>query len=180
MYLFGLNPTICAKFQHLREPGVSIIAVRCATAGPLIRLLRFYWKPASENSDIYRTFNCVLPPRRPFIKEFPSTPLSRRELDTDFMTQQSLAGGDHKSHRHQVLITLLGYAISMSPSILTWWSYGSVALCQRVRRRRCRHLIQHLIKSAGSIKNPPTSSLASRSHSTGTKITALNFPNIWY
>lgn len=108
MYLFGLNPTICAKFQHLREPSVSIIVVRCATAGPLIKLLRFYWKPASENSDIYCMFNRVLPSRRPFIKEFTSTPLSQRELDADFMTQQSLAGGDRKSlhHRHQVLITL--------------------------------------------------------------------------
>lgn len=66
MYLFGLNPTICAKFQHLRELGVSIIAVRCATAGPFIKPLRFYWAPARENSDIYRTFNRVLPPRRPF------------------------------------------------------------------------------------------------------------------
>lgn len=108
MHLFGLTPTICAKFQHLRVPSVSIIVIRCATAGPLIKLLRFYWKSATENSDIYRTFNRVLPPRRPLIKEFTLPPLSRRELDADFMTQQSLAGGDRKSLRHhlQVLITL--------------------------------------------------------------------------
>lgn len=121
MHLFGLNPTICAKFQHLREPGVSIIVVRCATTlQPLIKLLRFYWKPASENSHIYCTFNCVLPPRRPFIKEFTWTPLSRRELDADFMTQQSLAGGDRKSlrHRHQVLITLWDTPFTCHPPSL--------------------------------------------------------------
>lgn len=47
MYLFGLNPTICAEFQHLRELGVG--SVRCATAGPFIKPLRFYWTPAREN-----------------------------------------------------------------------------------------------------------------------------------
>lgn len=123
MYLFGLNPTICAKFQHLRELGVSIIAVRCATAGPFIKPLRFYWTPARENSDIYRTFNRVLPPRRPFITEFTSTPSSRKELDAHFMTQQSPAGGGRKSlrrrHRHQVLITLWDTASYAPPAVLT-------------------------------------------------------------
>lgn len=124
MYLFGPNPTICAKFQHLRELGINITVARCATAGPFIKLLRLYWTLARENSDIYRTFNRVLPPRRPFIKEFTSTPLSRKELDADFMTQQSLAGGDHKSlcrcrRRRRVLITLWDGPSSMSPAVLT-------------------------------------------------------------
>lgn len=123
MYLFGLNPTICAKFQHLRELCGSIIAVRCATAGPFIKPLRFYWAPARENSDIYRTFNRVLPPRRPFIKEFTSTFSPRKELDVDFMTQRCLAGGGRKSlrrrHRHRELITLWDTRSYAPPAILT-------------------------------------------------------------
>lgn len=89
--------------------------------------------------------------RRSFIKATDISPLMFEVRTQTFTTRQTTAGVDHKSPRSCAECLSAHYTVGRSdlqaPYCLTWRSYATAA-SQQVKRGP----IQHLIKSAASIK----------------------------
>lgn len=89
--------------------------------------------------------------RRSFIRAADISPLMFEVRTQTFTTRQTTAGVDHKSPRSCAECLSAHYTVGCSvlqaPHCLTWRSYVTVA-SQQVKRGP----IQHLIKSAASIK----------------------------